>query len=173
MVCLSIHDSGSGVLPQMTREEALHHIATYVGHSYKRSLTPEERYRLKQQGRYGIGLLGLWSVGKHMAIRSRVAGSEVLVLELEEEQPDGVVQPERAQRRLEPTWTKVVIRDVHPAAQRLLSGRRLVDYLVFELRGRILAREVKVRLVDKLARGRARQDFPVRPQRFQGVRCAS
>jgi hypothetical protein len=108
-------------------------------------------------------------VGKFLSIRSRVRGSEVYVLNLEEEKAEGTVAPERGQRNLEPTWTEVVIRDIHPTAQRLLTGRKLAEYLAFELRGQLVQREVRLRVVDKLARGRAQQDFPVRLLRFQGV----
>jgi hypothetical protein len=38
-----VHDNGRGVLPEMERPAALQHIATHIGHSYKRHLTPEER----------------------------------------------------------------------------------------------------------------------------------
>jgi hypothetical protein len=169
VVCFSVHDNGGGVLPEMERPAALQHIATHIGHSYKRRLTPEERYKLLQLGKYGIGLLGFWSVGKYLAIRSRVKGSEVYVLNLEEERADGTVAAERGQKILEPTWTEVVIRDIHPAAQRILTGRKLAEYLAFELRGQLLQRDVRLRVVDRLARGRAQQDFPVRPLRFQGV----
>lgn len=169
VVCFSLHDNGRGVLPEMERPAALQHIATHIGHSYKRHLTLEERYKLLQLGKYGIGLLGFWSVGRYLAIRSRVNGSEVYVLDLEEEKADGTVTAERGQRILEPTWTEVVIRDIHPTAQRLLTGRKLAEYLAFELRGQLLQREVRLRVVDKLVRGRAQQDFPVRPLLFQGV----
>lgn len=168
-ICLSVFDNGQGIFPEMDRPAALRHIATHIGHSYKRRLTVEERYKLLQLGKYGIGLLGFWSVGRYLAMRSRVRGSEVYVLNLEEEEAEGTVAAERGQRLLEPTWTEVVIRDIHPAAQRVLTGRKLADYLAFELRGQLLQREVRLRVVDKLARGRAQQDFPVRPPRFQGV----
>ncbi len=167
--CLSVLDDGEGVLPDMDRADALQHIATHIGHSYKRRLTPEERYRLLQQGKYGIGLLGFWSVGRLMTIRSRVKGSDVFGLHLEEDTPEGMVAPERGQRRLEPTWTEVTIRDLHPAAQRLLLGRRLADYLAFELRGQLLGRDVRLRVLDRLARGTAQKDILVRPPRFQGI----
>lgn len=169
VVCLAVHDNGRGVLPELERPAALQHIATHIGHSYKRHLTPEERYKLLQLGKYGIGLLGFWSVGRFLAIRSRVAGSEAYVLSLEEEKADGTVAPDRGQRSLEPTWTEVAIRDLHPTAQRVLTGHKLAEYLSFELRGQLLQREARVRVLDRLARGRAQQDFPVRPLRFQGV----
>lgn len=168
-VCLSIYDNGNGVLPALDRREALRHIATNIGHSYKRNLSAEERLRQLQAGKYGIGLLGFWSVGRTFAMRSRVAGSEVVVLHLEVEKPDGSVVPEKGQKSLDPTWTEIVIRNVHPTAQRVLTGRRLAEYLGFELRGQLIDRNVRLRVVDRLARGAARQDFPVRPPRFQGV----
>ncbi len=168
-VCLSVMDNGGGVLPQMGRPEALQHLATNIGHSFKRALSPEERLRLLQQGKYGIGLLGFWSIGRQMEMRSRVGGSEVWVLRLEEEQPHGTLSPDRGQRTLDPTWTEVAIRGVHPAAQRVLTGRKLADYLAFELRGQLMQRNARVRVLDRLARGRAQQDYPVRPPRFQGV----
>jgi hypothetical protein len=155
VVCLTVFDDGEGVLPAMDRAEALHHIATHIGHSYKQRLTPEERYRLLQQGKYGIGLLGFWSIGRHLTIRSRVKGSEVCALHLEEDKEEGTVGPERGQKTMDATWTEVVIRDLHPAAQRLLSGRKLADYLAFELRGQILDRDVRLRVIDRIARGRA------------------
>ena len=167
--CLAILDDGEGVLPGMGRADALQHIATHIGHSYKRQLTPEERYRLLQQGKYGIGLLGFWSVGRLLTIRSRVKGSDVFGLHLEEDTPEGLVAPERGQKRLEPTWTEVTIRDLHPAALRLLLGRRLADYLAFELRGQLLGRDVRLRVLDRLARGTAQKDILVRPPRFQGI----
>lgn len=169
VVCLSVFDNGQGVLPEMDRPGALQHIATHIGHSTKSGITAEERYRLLQQGKYGIGLLGFWSVGRTLSIRSRVGGGDVYVLGLEEDKPTGTVSPERGQKALDPTWTEVVIRDLHPSAQRLLTGRRLAEYLAFELRGQIINRGVRLRVVDRMARGRAQKDFPVRPPRFQGV----
>ena len=169
VLSLSVSDNGTGVLPDLDRRAALQHIATNIGRSYKRNLSPEERYRLLQVGKYGIGLLGFWSVGRFLSIRSRVKGSEVMALQLEEDKSDGIVAPERGKRSLDLTWTEVVIRDLHPMAQRLLTGRRLSEYLAFELRGQLLEREVRLRVLDKVAPRRAQQDFPVRPPRFQGV----
>src|SRR5204863_7210864 len=38
MTALHVVDDGSGVLPEMTREDALAYIATHIGHSRKRNL---------------------------------------------------------------------------------------------------------------------------------------
>ena len=169
VVSLSVLDNGRGVLPERDRRDALQFLATNIGHSIKRRLTAQERLKLMQLGQYGIGLLGFWSVGRLLSLRSRVESSDVWVVRLEEDKPDVLIEPERGQKILLPTWTEVVIQDLHPAAQRLLTGRKLADYLGFELRGQLLQREVRLRVVDRLAHGRAQQDFPIKPPRFQGV----
>jgi hypothetical protein len=68
------------------------------------------------------------------------------------------------------TWTEVLVNDVHDSAGRQLSARRLGDYLGSELRGQLLERGVKLRIVDRTARGRALKDFLVTPKRYRGRR---
>ena len=74
---LAIRDDGEGVLPELSREEALRTIATNIGCSRKRNLTPLERHAQVVAGKYGIGLLGFWSVGRphgHSLPRRRLGG---------------------------------------------------------------------------------------------------
>ena len=77
---LRIFDDGVGIFPELERDDALLKIARTIGHSHKRSLTPEERRGLMLLGKYGIGLLGFWSIGQTMEIRcqrlERVAGAK-------------------------------------------------------------------------------------------------
>jgi len=82
-----IRDDGEGILPAPGREEALRFLATNIGASQKRRLTADERRRLVVSGQYGVGLLGFWSIGHRLEIRSRVGGSGVHVLRLEEDAP--------------------------------------------------------------------------------------
>lgn len=70
---LSILDDGVGVLPELSRKDALTNIATNIGHSRKRQLSFDERMRQAMLGQYGIGLLGFWAVGHELRIVSRVA----------------------------------------------------------------------------------------------------
>src|SRR5262249_18624198 len=51
---LTVRDDGEGVLPGLDREEALRYIATNIGSSRKRSLSPEQRHRLVITGQYGV-----------------------------------------------------------------------------------------------------------------------
>ncbi|MBI4600944.1 MAG: ATP-binding protein [Planctomycetes bacterium] len=171
-VSISVLDDGRGIFPELDREEALERIATNVGHSFKRNLSPEERQREMMLGKYGIGILGFWSVGREMEMRSRVGGSEVWCLRLVRDEPMAEVLrvPERRIEFPGDTWTEIVIRGVHAAAARQTVGRRLGDYLASELRGQLLERKVKLRIVDRKARGTALKDFLVKPQRYRGAR---
>ena len=171
-VAISILDDGQGIFPELERPEALERIATNVGHSFKRDLSPAERQREMQLGKYGIGLLGFWAVGEEMEMRSRVRGSEVWALRLVRDEPSAQVR-KLTQGRIpfaKDTFTEVLIRGVDAGASRQLSGRRLGDYLASELRGQLLSRNVKLRMMDRVATGKALKDFLVVPQRFQGRR---
>ncbi len=167
---LVVWDDGAGVIPEMERREALHHLATHVGHSRKRNLTPSQRMEQVVAGQYGVGLLGFWAIGRKLELRTRVAGGETMALELTEDRPQARIvrlpvpigAPER--------YTELVVFGIHDAALRFLSGRRLSDYLAAELRGQLLARTVELRIHDGLARGLSQKDFTVSPRRFLGER---
>ncbi len=68
-----VRDDGEGIRPDEDRESALRYIATHIGRSHKRNLSARERHEQIVAGQYGIGLLGFWSIGHRMEIRSRVA----------------------------------------------------------------------------------------------------
>jgi hypothetical protein len=169
---LVVRDDGEGVLPSLGREDALRFIATNIGASRKRNLSAEERRRLVITGQYGVGLLGFWSVGRRLEIRSRVAGSGVHVLALVEDSPRvslGELAPEIG---APDTFTEIVVTELHETASRALSGRRLADYLAAELRGPILATAAQVEIRDALARGLAQKRFAVAPRPFTGERLS-
>ena len=168
--CLSVWDDGDGVIPEMERKEALTYIATHIGHSRKRSLSPEERLKLMTQGQYGIGLLGFWSLGGMLEMRTSVAGARPFHLVLHRDEPDFLVEPLRGRLPLDGTWTEVLVPFVHREALPALSGRRAADFLGSELRGQLLARQVDLIIEDRMSRGRAQKIIPVRPPRFLGER---
>lgn len=167
---LAIHDDGVGVFPEMERRSALERIATTIGHSHKRDMSAAERREQMLLGKYGIGLLGFWSVGKTMEIRTRVKAGETWSLKLVEEQRDAEVTKARASKlALEETFTEVTIRDIHPAAEPQLKPRRLAAYLASELRGQLLQRDTIVEIHDRVARGLAQKRLVVRPHRYRGA----
>ncbi|MBV8199339.1 MAG: ATP-binding protein, partial [Acidobacteria bacterium] len=168
--CLVIWDDGEGVIPELDRPEALRHIATHVGHSRKRSLTPQQRLELLTQGQYGIGLLGFWSLGEVLEMRTSVPGQRPHRLVLYRDRGDYTIEPLRGGLPLEARWTEVVVLDLHREAMPVLIARRAADYLGSELRGQLLNREVRLVVEDHIARGSAQKVAHVRPRRFLGER---
>jgi hypothetical protein len=169
-VCLIVRDDGEGVLPEMEREEALTYVATHVGHSRKLGIDPAERTRRVIAGQYGVGLLGFWAMGRRLELRSRVGGSELLALRLEEDSADGSILRLPLRTDDPQTFTEVAVVDLHASAQKVLGGRRLCDYLAAELRGQLLRSGVDLRIHDRIVRGLAQQRFRVSPVRFAGER---
>ncbi len=170
---ISVWDDGAGVFAEMDRPGALRRIATTVGASHKAHFTPEERHRQMTLGKYGIGLLGFWSVGRFLEIRTRVAGSETWILRLERDRQEADLLRQRAGRlALDETFTEVVISEVSDAAAPQIRPRRLAAYLAGELRGQLLARDVRLEIHDKVARGLSPKQLVVRPERFRGTPLA-
>ncbi|MFH1144519.1 MAG: ATP-binding protein, partial [Candidatus Eisenbacteria bacterium] len=168
--CLRVFDNGRGVIPELDRPDALRYIATHIGHSRKRSLSPQERLALMTQGQYGIGLLGFWCLGQSIEIRSAVAGQTPHRLILYRDRSDYAIEPLRGRLPLGDCWTEVVVANLHPEASRAVVAGRIKEYLAAELRGQLLAREVDLVVDDAMARGRARRSVHVRPRRFLGER---
>jgi hypothetical protein len=165
---LVVRDDGEGVLPTLGRDEALRFIASNIGSSQKRKLSPEQRRQLVVVGQYGVGLLGFWSVGHRMEIRSRVGGSALHVLRLVENEQRGVLDELPLDIAAPQTFTEIVVTGLHETASRALAGRRLGDYLAAELRGPILNSGAEIEVLDAMARGMAQKKFLVVPRRFTG-----
>jgi hypothetical protein len=167
---LHVTDDGAGVIPEMERTEALRYIATHIGHSRKQGLTPDQRRELMLQGKYGIGLLGFWSIGGVLEIRSQVAGQASYLLRMFEESPKYEIEKVRGRLALDQQRTEIVVRDLHRPALASLSARRMADYLGAELRGQILAHQTRILIHDGIARGRAPKVLEVIPRRYEGER---
>lgn len=168
--CLFIFDDGAGVIPELDRPDALKYIATHVGHSRKRDLSPQERLQLMTQGQYGIGLLGFWSLGETLEMRTAVPGQRPHRLVLHRDRSDYEIEPLRGRLALDESFTEVVVIGLHKEALTALVGRRAAEYLAAELRGQLLSRSVELIVEDRMSRGRAQKVIPVRPQRFLGER---
>src|SRR5207244_4334685 len=125
------------------------------GASHKARFTPEERHRQMTLGKYGIGLLGFWSVGRFLEIRTRVASSEVCALRFERDRQEADWVLHRRRLPLGETFTEIVITEVSEAAAAQIKPRRLAAYLAGELRGQLLQRDVRLEIHDRVARGLA------------------
>lgn len=170
--CLRVLDDGEGVIPELDRPEALRFIATHIGHSRKRNLSPQERLQAMTQGQYGIGLLGFWSLGERLEMRSATPDGQAHHLILHRDRPDYLIEPLRGRLPLGERWTEIVVIGLHKGAMPLLAARRAADYLAAELRGQLLSRQVELIFEDRMARGRAQKVVAVRPHRFLGDRLA-
>lgn len=168
--CLEIRDDGEGVIPELDRNEALRYIATHVGHSRKRSLSPQQRLELMTQGQYGIGLLGFWTLGDALEIRSSVPGQKPYRLILYRDRDKFVIEPMRGKLAFDERWTEVVVVGLNKDASTAVTARRASDYLASELRGQLLERDVEVVVEDRIARGRSAKSMVVRPPLFLGTR---
>ncbi len=170
---LRIWDDGAGIFPEFDRDEALRRIATTIGHSHKRHLSPSERRELMILGKYGIGLIGFWSVSQVMEIESRVDGGPTLCLRLYEDEERAELSKVRARALAdEPTYTEITLRGLHEAAARVIRPPRLQAYLAGELRGQLLERGAELSIRDRVARGTAPKHFQVKPQPFLGAPLA-
>ena len=167
---LVVRDDGDGIRPTEDRETALRYIATHIGRSHKRNLSPRERHEQIVAGQYGIGLLGFWSIGHRMEIRSSVAGSPTWLLRLIEDEPRAEILAAPSTIDAAPTFTEIVVSELHPAALRPLAIRRLADYLGTELRGPLLASGAAIEVREYDSRGVVADRIPVVPRRFEGVR---
>lgn len=170
MAHIRILDDGEGVIPEMDRPEALAYLATHVGHSRKRSLSPQQRLELMTQGQYGIGLLGFWSLGETLEIRTSLPGQRPHRLVLYRDRPDYLIEPLRGRLPLDETFTEVVVSGLHREAIPTLAGGRIADYLAAELRGQLLERGADLTIEDRMSRGLSRKLVAVRPPRFLGER---
>jgi Histidine kinase-, DNA gyrase B-, and HSP90-like ATPase len=166
--CLRIFDDGSGVIPEMERREALQYVATHIGHSRKRQLSPQERLSLMTQGQYGIGLLGFWSLGERLEMRSSVPGDRPHRLVLYRDRPGYLIEPLREHLPLGDRWTEIVVAELDEAATVATHGKRAADYLAAELRGQLLGRDVVLEVEDRLARGGAGKAIRVTPAPLPG-----
>ncbi len=167
---LRIVDDGEGVIPEMERKDALQYIATHIGHSRKRALSPQERYSLMTQGQYGIGLLGFWSLGAMLEMRTAVPGQRPHRLVLYRDRPEYVIEPLRGRLGLDERRTEILVVGLHRSVLGALKPRRAADYLAAELRGQLVTREIELVIEDKSARGPGQKLFAVKPPRFLGER---
>ena len=165
-----VRDDGEGIRPGEDRETALRYIATHIGRSHKRNLSPRERHEQIVAGQYGIGLLGFWSIGHRMEIRSRVGGSQTWILRLTEDEARAEVVAAPSPLDAASTFTEIIVSELHAAALRPLGVRRLAEYLGAELRGPLLASSATIEVREYVTRGVLVDRAAVVPRRFEGAR---
>lgn len=156
---LEIVDDGRGVPRDENGAPDFRFVATHICDSLKRRLKAEGARGI--QGEFGIGLLSFWTVGEELAMSCAGADGRMYEMRMRRHDP-GYSVVRRAALLAEP-GTRLKIRPLLPGV-RQLAGEKIQRYLASELRERIRASGVRVRVVDR----QARKDLTVEPRQFSG-----
>jgi hypothetical protein len=157
---LTVKDDGDGVPRDPNGLPDFKYVATHICDSVKRRLKADGAGG-GLQGEFGIGLLSFWTVGDTLTMTSSSADQRVFQMVMSKGDPRYIVKLRRvlfAER-----GTELKIRPLLDGI-RGLSGEKIQWYLASELRDRIRNTQVRVTVIDKLAR----KQYRVEPRQFEG-----
>jgi Histidine kinase-, DNA gyrase B-, and HSP90-like ATPase len=157
---LTVKDDGDGVPRDPNGLPDFKYVATHICDSIKRRLKADSAGG-GLQGEFGIGLLSFWTVGQTLMMTSSGADQRAYQMVMSKGDPRYTVNPRRVLFAEQGTELKI-----GPLLDgiRSLSGEKMQWYLAAELRDRIRATQVRVTVVDKLAR----KQYQVEPRQFEG-----
>lgn len=157
---LKVKDDGDGVPHDPSGLPDFKYVATHICDSIKRRLkTNGDGGGI--QGEFGIGLLSFWTVGNTLSMTSRGADQRAYQMIMRRGDPRYVVNVRRT--LFAEQGTELKISPLHEGI-RSLSGEKVQWYLASELRDRIRNAQVRITVIDKLAR----KQYQVEPRRFEG-----
>jgi hypothetical protein len=157
---LSIKDDGDGVPRDADGLPDFKYVATYICDSIKRHLKADGN-GTGLQGEFGIGLLSFWTVGDRLTMISTGTDQRAYQMTMSKGDSRYEVSPRRVLFAEKGTELKI-----SPLLEgiRNLSGEKIQWYLASELRDRIRDAQVRVTVIDKLAR----KQYEVEPRQFEG-----
>ncbi len=157
---LSIKDDGNGVPRDADGLPDFKYVATHICDSIKRHLKAEGN-GTGLQGEFGIGLLSFWTVGDGLTMISTGTDQRAYQMTMSKGDSRYEVSPRRVLFAEKGTELKIA-----PLLEgiRTLSGEKIQWYLASELRDRIRDAQVRVTVIDKLAR----KQYEVEPRQFEG-----
>ena len=157
---LSIKDDGEGVPRDAEGRPDFKHVATHICDSIKRRLKAEGT-GAGVQGEFGIGLLSFWTVGNTLTMISSGSDQRPYQMTMRKGDSGYTVRPRRVlfaehgtELRISPLLEGI----------RALSGEKIQWYLASELRDRIRTANIRVTVIDKLAR----KQYEVEPRAYEG-----
>ena len=160
---LRVVDDGDGIRLNSDGVPDFAYVATHICDSIKRTL---KRQGAGQgaggiQGEFGIGLLSFWTVGERLVLSSPGADGRAYEMQMAK----GEQRYQLTKRRVLFTQpgTELLISPLLPGI-RQLSAERIQGFLASELRERIRASGVRIRIKDR----RARTELEVVPREFTG-----
>jgi hypothetical protein len=157
---LTVKDDGDGVPRDPNGLPDFKYVATHICDSVKRQLKADGAGG-GLQGEFGIGLLSFWTVGDTLTMTSSGADQRVYQMVMSRGDPRYMVKLRRVLFGERGTELKI-----SPLLEgiRGLSGEKIQWYLAAELRDRIRDAQVRVTVIDKLAR----KQYQVEPRQFEG-----
>jgi hypothetical protein len=157
---LTVKDDGDGVPRDPNGLPDFKYVATHICDSVKRRLKADGAGS-GLQGEFGIGLLSFWTVGDKLIMTSTSADQRVYQMVMSKGDPRYTVKLRRV--LFVEQGTELKIRPLLEGI-RGLSGEKIQWYLASELRDRIRNTQVRVTVIDKLAR----KQYQVEPRQFEG-----
>jgi Histidine kinase-, DNA gyrase B-, and HSP90-like ATPase len=158
--CLVVKDDGDGVPRTADGVPDFKYVATHICDSIKRHLKTEGAGG-GLQGEYGIGLLSFWTIGHTLTMTSTGADQRAYQMIMGKGDPRYTVRPRRT--LFGEAGTEIKIGPLLNGI-RNLNGEKIQWYLASELRDRIRNSQVRVTVIDKLAR----KQYEVEPRQFEG-----
>jgi len=156
---LKITDDGEGIHRTEAGLPDFAYVATHICDSIKREIKSKGAEGI--QGEFGIGLLSFWTVGEELTMASSGNDGRGYQMRMSKGDPGYTIHERRSLLPL--TGVELVIRQLLPGV-RQLSGEKIQWYLASELRDRIRASGVTIKVIDR----RARKEFIVEPREFAG-----
>jgi hypothetical protein len=156
---LKVSDDGEGIPRDEKGLPDFHHVATHICDSIKRRLKSEGVQGI--QGEFGIGLLSFWTVGQNLHITSCGADGNTYEMTMAKDSQKFTVLKKHVLIPFK--GTELMIYPVLPGL-RALTGEKIQRYLASELRDRIKASGVDIRVVDRTGRA----EYVVVPRQFAG-----
>jgi len=157
---LMVKDDGDGVPRDPDGLPDFKYVATHICDSIKRRLKADGSGS-GLQGEFGIGLLSFWTVGERLTMTSGGADQRLYQMAMNKGDPRYTVNPRRV--LFADPGTELKISPLLDGI-RNLSGEKIQWYLAAELRDRIRAAQVRITVIDKLAR----KQYQVEPRQFEG-----
>jgi Histidine kinase-, DNA gyrase B-, and HSP90-like ATPase len=157
---LAVKDDGEGIPRSPDGLPDFKYVATHICDSIKRRLKAEGA-GAGLQGEFGIGLLSFWTVGQTLTMTSTGADHRAYQMVMSKGDPRYAVRPRRSLFGEQGTEIKIspLLNGI-----RSLTGEKIQWYLASELRDRIRNSQVRVTVIDKLAR----KQYEVEPRQFEG-----
>lgn len=156
---LKITDNGEGISKDKDGLPDFRRVATHICDSIKRQLKSEKPGEI--QGEFGIGLLSFWTVGHKLSMTSCSSDGATYEMTMAKDSPDFTVAKKRAMFPVK--GTDLMIHPLLPGL-RSLSGEKIQRYLASELRDRIKAAGVSIKITDRTGR----KELIVVPRQFTG-----